>query len=82
MATPNVHCLGTHLVEDLRKHQRTGLLDESPIERAHHTNNVYSRLFVNIKIWFDRQAAIEMRSHMTDVPDVKKAGYGIEGKSR
>ena len=62
-------------------HQRTGLFDESPIERAHHTNNVYSRLFVNIKNWFDRQAAIEMRSHIADVPDVQKAVYGIEKKS-
>ena len=35
-----------------------------------------------IKSWFDRQAAIEMRSHMADVPGVKKAGYGIERKSR
>ena len=59
-----------------------GLFDESPIERAHHTNNVYSRLFVNIKNWFDRQAAIEMRRHMADVPDVQKAGHGIEEKSR
>jgi hypothetical protein len=81
LATPKVHYLETHLVEDLRKHKRTGLFDESPIERAHRTNNVYSHLFVNIKNWFDRQTAIEMRSHIADVPDVHKAVYGIEEKS-
>ena len=81
MATPKVHYLETHLVEDLRRHKRTGLFDESPIERAHHTKSVYSRLFVNIKNWFEK-TAIEMRRHMADVPDVQKAGYGIEEKSR
>jgi hypothetical protein len=70
LATPKVHLLETHLVEDLRKHKRTGLFDESPIERAHHSNNVLSRLFANIKNWFDRQNAIEIRMHMANATNV------------
>jgi len=82
LATPKVHLLETHLVEDLRKHKRTGLFDESPIERAHHSNNVLSRLFANIKNWFDRQNAIEIRSHMADVPDVQEARQFMETHSK
>jgi hypothetical protein len=77
-----VHYLETHLVEDLRKHKRTGLFDESPIERAHHSNNVLTRLFVNIRNWFDRQKAIEIRTHMADVPDVQKARDCMDKLSR
>ena len=46
---------------------------QSPIEPAHLSNNVLTRLFVNIRNWFDRQKAIEIRTHMADVPDVQKA---------
>jgi len=77
-ATPKVHYLETHLIEELIRHKRLGLFDESPIERAHHTNHVYSRLFSNIENWFNRQEAIENRIHMGDVPDVHEAHRSLE----
>ena len=81
-ATPKVHYLETHLIEELIWHKRLGLFDESPIERAHHTNHVYSRLFSSIKNWFNRQEAIEIRLHMGDVPDVHEAYRSLEDKSK
>ena len=60
-APPKMHYLETYLNEELIRRKRLGFFDESPIERAHHTNHVYSRLFSNIKNLFDRQEAIENR---------------------
>ena len=48
-ATPKVHYLDTYLNEELIRHKRLGLFDDSPIERVHHTNHIQTRLFSNIK---------------------------------
>ena len=36
----------------------------------------------HIKNWFDRQAAIYIRTQILIVPDVQKTGQGIEEKSK
>ena len=36
----------------------------------------------HMKNWFDRQAAIYIRTQVPIVPDVQKTGQGIEGKSK
>ena len=63
-------------------HKRTGHFDESTSKRAHYSNDVLSYLFVNIKNWFDRQKAIEIRTLMTDVPDIQKARECMETHSK
>ena len=78
-----MYLLETHLVEELLKHRRLGLFDESPIERAHHTNNVFTDLFANIKNWLDRQDAIgTTRRYMAGVLYVQSALQSFEEKSR
>jgi hypothetical protein len=60
--------------------QKISVFDESPIEQAHHTSHVYTRLFSNITNWFNRQEAIQNRRHMGDVPDVHGARRRLEHK--
>ena len=72
----------THLIEELLKYKRLGLFDECPIERAHHTNNVFTDLFANIKNWFNRQDAIETRKHIAGVPDIQAALQSFDENSR
>ena len=56
---PKVNYLETHLIEDSIRHKFFGLYDESPIERAHHTDHVYNRLYDSSKSWFNRQETMK-----------------------
>ena len=81
-ATPKVHLLETHVIEEFLKHKRLELFDETPKDRAHYTKYVFTDLFANIKNCFNRQDAIETRKHMAGVPDVQASLQSFEDKSR
>ena len=76
--TPKLHVLEVHAVEDLRRHKRLGLFDESQVEREHHTNKVYCLLFRNMKSWFKMHRAIDERFHRGNVTAVLEVSLEMD----
>jgi hypothetical protein len=71
--THKLHLLEVHVPEEMRRHRRLGLFDESQVEREHHTNKVYCLLFRNMKNWFKMHEAIHGRFYTSQVPEVQAA---------
>lgn len=80
--TPKLHLLEDHVVEDLRRHKRTGLFDESQVEREHHTNKVYNILFRGVKNWFAKQGAISEKAHFGQVSSVQAASMEMYSSTK
>ena len=72
-AIPKVHLLEAHVPKELARHKRLGLFTEDPIEREHHQNKVYDKLFNNIKKWSKKQELIRIRRSQGNVPEVMSA---------
>ena len=61
---PKLHVLEEHAVQFLRRWRKTGNFGEDPVERQHHVENKYNRLFNNIKNWSDKKKLIQVRSNI------------------
>ena len=56
----------------LRKFRNLGIFGEDPVERLHHTDNKYNRLFNNIKTFEGAEKAKLIRQSTEDIPAVKE----------
>jgi len=71
-ATPKLHMLEIHVVDDLRRFGCTGLFAEQVIEREHHNQHVADVQFQCFTSWTQRNQLIRERTFVHSSPAVQR----------
>jgi len=80
---PKLHMLEKHAHEFLSDWRNTGNFGEDPVERDHHDENKFNRLFCNINNWEDRKKLIRDRKNLISNSKIANVSTTVlEGSSR